>query len=44
MCNVHAVKWAFDLVKDSMEETYDTSGFGWDDEDKLQQLQEPEAR
>ncbi|GAB5036196.1 n-alpha-acetyltransferase 40 [Nannochloropsis oceanica] len=36
--------WAFDAVKETMEETYDNSGYGWDDEDKLAQLTEPEAR
>ena len=25
-------------------ERYDASGYGWDDDDKLSQLQEPEAR
>lgn len=38
------VTWAFDAVKETMEETYDASGYGWDDEDKLAQLTEPEAR
>jgi len=38
------VTWAFDAVKETMEETYDNSGYGWDDEDKLAQLTEPEAR
>jgi len=37
------VTWAFDNIKDSMEEIYDASGYGWDDEDKLAQLTEPEA-
>ena len=34
------VDWAFDLVKDSMEERYDASGYGWDDEDKERELEE----
>ena len=38
------VTWAFDAVKETVEETYDASGYGWDDEDKLAQLTEPEAR
>jgi len=38
------VTWAFDAVKETMEEAYDASGYGWDDEDKLAQLTEPEAR
>ncbi len=32
--------WAFDLVKDNMEERYDASGYGWDDEDKERELTE----
>ncbi|EWM27834.1 n-alpha-acetyltransferase catalytic subunit [Nannochloropsis gaditana] len=42
--NKEEVTWAFDNIKDSMEEIYDASGYGWDDEDKLAQLTEPEAR
>eukprot|EP01036_Dinobryon_divergens_P026790 gene26790-35477_t len=34
----------FDLCKDNMEERYDASGYGWDDEDKLRELTEPGAR
>lgn len=37
-------KWAFDLVQESMEDKYDASGYGWDDEDKMQELTEKEAR
>ena len=37
-------KWAFELVKETMEEKYDTSGYGWDDEDKMRELTEKEAR
>lgn len=36
--------WAFDLVKSNMEEVYDASGYGWDDDDKLQELTEKGAR
>ena len=34
----------FDLCKDNMEERYDASGYGWDDEDKLREFTEPGAR
>jgi hypothetical protein len=37
-------EWAFDIVKDNMEERYDASGYGWDDEDKLRELSENGAR
>ena len=28
-------QWCHEMVKDNMEETYDSSGYGWDDEDKV---------
>ena len=37
-------KWAFDLVKENMEDKYDASGYGWDDEDKLRELTEKGTR
>lgn len=36
--------WSFDVIKDNMEERYDYSGYGWDDEDKFQTLTEQGAR
>lgn len=36
--------WAFDVVKCNMEDIYDTSGYGWDDEDKMKELTEGGAR
>lgn len=38
------INWAFQLVKDHMEEKYDNAGYGWDDEDKDRELTEPGAR
>lgn len=38
------LKWAFELVKENMEERYDASGYGWDDEDKMRELSENGAR
>lgn len=38
------VQWAFDLVKDNMEDKYEKSGYGWDDEDKMSELTDKEAR
>lgn len=38
------VRWAFDLTKDRMEKIYNESGYGWDDEDKEQELTEQGAR
>eukprot|EP01038_Epipyxis_sp_PR26KG_P009645 gene9645-12985_t len=38
------VDWAFELVQDTMQEKYDASGYGWDNEDKLRELTEPGAR
>jgi len=37
-------KWAFDLVKETMEDKYEESGYGWDDEDKLRELTEKGTR
>lgn len=37
-------EWAFDLVKENMEEKYDQSGYGWDDSDKKKELTEKGAR
>jgi hypothetical protein len=37
-------KWAFDLIKSGMEDLYDASGYGWDDEDKREQLKAPDVR
>jgi len=42
--NESEADWAFDLVKDHMEERYDNAGYGWDDEDKERELTEPGAR
>ena len=33
-------EWAFELVKNNMEEIYDASGYGWDDDDKRKELTE----
>jgi GNAT superfamily N-acetyltransferase len=37
-------EWAFSLSQDNMEEIYDASGYGWDDEDKKRELTEQGAR
>lgn len=37
-------EWAFDIVKDNMEDRYDASGYGWDDEDKRRELSEDGTR
>lgn len=34
----------FDTVKENMEDKYDASGYGWDDEDKMKELREDGAR
>lgn len=34
------LNWAFGLVKENMEERYDNSGYGWDDDDKERELSE----
>lgn len=39
-----AVTWAFGRIKEEMEARYDESGYGWDDDDKLEQLRAPEGR
>ena len=36
--DIDQAEWAFDLCKDSMEDVYETSGYGWDDEDKRDEL------
>jgi hypothetical protein len=36
--------WAFDLVKENMEDVYDNSGYGWDDDDKYRELTEKGTR
>ena len=36
--------WAFDIVKEHMEDVYDNAGYGWDDEDKRAELTESGAR
>ena len=37
-------KWAFKAVKDTMEDKYDAAGYGWDDADKLKELEEDGGR
>lgn len=37
-------KWAFDLCKETMEDKYEESGYGWDDEDKMRELTEKGTR
>lgn len=34
----------FETVKENMEDKYDASGYGWDDEDKMKELREDGAR
>lgn len=36
--------WAYELTKGAMEQVYDDSGYGWDDEDKEKELKEDGAR
>ena len=36
--------WAFKLTKSRMESVYDSSGYGWDDDDKKRELSEQGAR
>ena len=36
--------WAFNICKEHMEERYDASGYGWDDDDKSNMLGEDGAR
>jgi len=36
--------WAFEITRDNMEDKYDASGYGWDDDDKFRELTEPGAR
>lgn len=37
-------EWAFGLVQENMEEKYDASGYGWDDDDKYRELTEKGTR
>jgi GNAT superfamily N-acetyltransferase len=37
-------QWAFDLVRDNVKENYESSGYGWDDEDKMRELTEKGTR
>ena len=37
-------RWAFDAVKTTMEDKYDAAGYGWDDADKLKELEEDGGR
>jgi hypothetical protein len=36
--------YCFQLCKDKMEPLYDSSGYDWDDEDKIRELSEPGTR
>ena len=36
--------WAFDICKLHMEDIYDASGYGWEDDDKLHMLTEDGTR
>lgn len=36
--------WAFDITKEHMHAIYDACGFGWDDDDKMEELTEKGAR
>jgi len=36
--------WAFEMTKAHMENVYEMSGYGWDDEDKMRELTEQGAR
>lgn len=38
------VDWAFEITRENMEEKYDASGYGWDDDDKERELTEDGAR
>lgn len=38
------VDWTFDLAQQFMEEKYDRSGYGWDDDDKMDELTEKGTR
>jgi ribosomal protein S18 acetylase RimI-like enzyme len=37
-------EWAFEMAKGNMEDIYDQSGYGWDDDDKMRELEEDGAR
>jgi hypothetical protein len=34
------LEWAFQVVKGNMQDLYNSSGYGWDDEDKWKELTE----
>jgi hypothetical protein len=36
--------YAHELCKSNMEEVYDTSGYGWDDMDKMDEFCDPASR
>jgi GNAT superfamily N-acetyltransferase len=36
--------WAFQMTKENMEDVYETSGYGWDDDDKMRELTEQGTR
>ncbi len=38
------LEWCFDITQSHMEEVYDASGYGWDDDDKERELTEQGAR
>ena len=38
------IKWAFEQCKENMEEKYDRSGYGWDDDDKRREFTEEGTR
>lgn len=42
--NEAEASWAFELTKSNMEDKYDASGYGWDDDDKEAELAEAGAR
>jgi GNAT superfamily N-acetyltransferase len=37
-------EWAFEITRQNMEQRYDASGYGWDDDDKERELTEDGAR
>lgn len=37
-------QFCFELCKEHMEDLYDSSGYGWDDDDKMRELTEPGSR
>lgn len=44
LANSRDISACFELCKDRMEDVYDASGYGWDDDDKMRELTEPGAR